>query len=211
MKSYIDLNVVLLPNEKTAKKIISLSQNLSKNYRTSFILNKKDKLPHLSLYQSRYPKKAYNKILNSIENISKETRPFTIFPNNFSTLGNYLFYDAIKQKDLINLHKKLVSKLNKLRKEILHPNVKQFLKEGSLTKSQAKNAIKYGNPLTMEGFIPHITITKFANPNKIKEAAKLIPKEKLNFKVTELALAPIGKYGSCSKIIKRFHFVTKNN
>ena len=199
-----EFNVCLIPNKKIQQTCIKLSQEISQQYQTNFILNHKNPIPHISIYHIGIPTKNKNKLFNLVENISKTHQPFKVKSKNFFQFDNFFFINTNISNSFIRLHNNVVDTLNPLREGFLRNEIKEFINNPNVSQQRKKYAQKYGYFLVKNEFIPHITITNFLNRSDIKQVIKKFNLPKFSFIADKIFITKIGPYGTVSKIIKEY-------
>ncbi len=203
----IDLQIVALPKDKARKRLIDLSNSISGNFRSLFKLNDTDCLPHLTFYQTAYPEKNFDRIEEAIINMTSVNKAFSVTLSGFSLFHEAIFYEAINKENISHFHKTIVERLNVWREGMLTEECKAFLNDDNLDSVQKDNIMKYGNPLVMDFYRPHVTLTNLVNPEKSGDALSYLDKiEEINLKfiVNEIVLSSPRPYRTYKKIIERF-------
>src|SRR5262245_30723555 len=108
-------NIVLFPSTTVEYQAIEWSKSISKRFKTRYVLDAQTYHPHITLYQAHYPTNNIEKVQAALVEITKKVFQFEITMHNFSTLGGFIFYDAIKSPELMALHLVLLETLNPLR------------------------------------------------------------------------------------------------
>lgn len=195
----IDLNIVILPDESVSQTLIKWSEQIASQFSTAYTLNRIDKLPHFSLYSARYPIKNQDAIEKQVRTIAAMTNSFPITLSGFSVFSGYLFYDAKKNKALMNLHNQIVDALNPLREGLITDNQRQLT---GLSTEQQRAIEKFGYVSVGKLYMPHISITKMIDSHEARQALALLPNMELTFKATKVAIAFVGAYGTCPQPLK---------
>ncbi|MBI5127648.1 2'-5' RNA ligase family protein [Candidatus Roizmanbacteria bacterium] len=194
------LNIVLLPDSAAQKMAISLSKKLAQRFPTEFVLNQNDVLPHITLYQTDFPKKNLERIKSTIGKISKQIKPFKIRLSSFSSLSNFLFWNIKKSEKLLALHNRIISELNPLREGYIK---KELLNIKNLYPGVQEDVNHYGSLLVGKNYLPHLTITFLKKLEDVKEALKLFHyKAPINFRVQSISLGLSGRFGTVNKLIQ---------
>lgn len=201
MEEIVDLNVIITPSEKVVNQVIEWSNLIACKYKTNYILNKNNYLPHLSLYSARYPQENYKSLTTAVKKTADSFSPFTITLSVFSVFSGYIFFDADKNDKLQQLHENIVDSLNPLRNGHITDNQKTLT---GLTDMQKTAIETYGYVSVKERYMPYISLTSLVNLNESKDVISLLPKETMSFTVTELAVSPFAEYGTCPKISERY-------
>src|SRR3989344_8671061 len=112
------LNIVLLPPIDVAKEAMRLSRLINERYQTEFILDGKNKYPHLTLYQIEIPGVNLKKTLKAVYYLFQK-RPRII--SKITGIRNYqtfISFEFNKTAELYKLHRKIVNGLEKFREGI---------------------------------------------------------------------------------------------
>lgn len=173
-------NIVVLPGLLVSRQAIELSRQISKQYKTTFVLDGKKFYPHITLYQAGYPQNVLASLEQKLTRIVKSVSPFYIRSANFSTFRGFLFLNIHKNKEIVLLQESIFSAL------------------GPLSNSMS--------PLAGDAFVPHITITRLQNPDDSKSALPLLGKIEISHEAHSLCLANIGPDGTVNEIFKEFPF-----
>ena len=202
MENAVDLNIVLLPDEKTKRQVIEWSKSIAEQFDTYFVLDGQTLLPHITLYQARYPIKNQPKIEEKIKIVAESSTPFTVSMTGFSGHWGFLFADVEVSNELRGLHDRIVDELNPLREGEIASTVKGLT---GLTKEQEEAVEKFGYIYAKDTFtVPHITITRLKNPDQIEQAIKSITPALFSFETRVIALAQTGEHGTCPQPMRTF-------
>ena len=203
MENAVDLNIVLLPDEKTKRQVIEWSKSIAEQFDTYFVLDGQTLLPHITLYQARYPIKNQPKIEEKIKIVAESSTPFTVSMTGFSGHWVFLFADVEVSNELRGLHDRIVDELNPLREGEIASTVKGLT---GLTKEQEEAVEKFGYIYAKDTFtVPHITITRLKNPDQIEQAIKSITQPLFSFEASTVAIAPTAEHGTCPQPISVFN------
>ncbi len=196
---FVDLNIVLFPDDKTRHQVIEWSRALSEQFDTYFVLDSQTFLPHLSIYSTQYPSRNQKAIEDSVKRITNETSPFIINTTGLFKFANFVFLMADISPELLSLHSQVVDELNPLREGRVSDNVRELQ---GLTAEQQKAVDQYGYLFVKDTYtIPHITIARLRDETKVQEAIKSVKIEPLSFVTQEVAFAA---HGTCPQPIKTF-------
>lgn len=205
----MEVGIVILPNEPVATQAIELSQSISNGERAKFTLNKINFLPHITLFHGVFDQEKLEDVALIIRAILNETQIFDINLSGYSHLLGYIFWDAEKTKELLNLHKEIVEKLS-AHTNGMRPEFVEMLKTKSVSPKRLEYIEKYGYPLCFEEFIPHITLTRLKNKENYssEKVVESLPEVSRSFSLNQIGVVEIGEHGSCKKILKS---ICKNN
>src|SRR5436190_13851604 len=112
LKPTVDLNVVVFPDRTVSRRLIEWSLLLAECYKTSYVLNTEECLPHLSLYSARYPLVNVEGVADIVQRLAKSRKIFDLTLLGFSVFAGYIFYNALPNATLQGLHEQLVDQLN---------------------------------------------------------------------------------------------------
>jgi len=202
MNDFVDLNIVVIPSAEITKTLVNLSSEIAARHKTYFVLNETNVLPHFSLYSARFPKKNVPHITQVVEEVITKTKPFQIVLNKYSEFSGFIFLDAIKNKNLLNLHESIVDELNPLREGLISDNQKTLT---GLTEAQQLAIKKYGYVSAKETYMPHISLTALVNPTEFPVIRTHLPNKEFHFTLQTIAITPFAQYGTCPELIKEFH------
>jgi len=196
------LNIVITPPKKIGDKLIELSQSIDKEVETEFTLNYKNALPHLTLYQAKYPQTNLELIKQTLKEVASNLAKLEVILDSFSTPLGYVYLDARKTDDLFQFHKQIVDKLNPLREGLMFT---EHLSLPGITPTQRDSVYKYGHLLVMNEFWPHVTLSKPKHLADIDKVKQVLPsKVSYTFEVDALHLAAFGPFGTCPEILETF-------
>jgi hypothetical protein len=196
------LNIILLPDQATKKIAIELSNVLNKKVKTNFVLNGKDLIPHLTIYQAEFPNENKEKVLNEIEDMVKNIQPFTTNMGGFSSTpeGN-IWWNSMFIEPMATLQKEVIKRCNTLRENLVLPGLENLKNKDEDYKTEIE---EYGSLWLFGRYVPHISLTA-VEPELIKETLKNLNFEKkISFVSEKIAIGALGNYGTVTSIIKEF-------
>ncbi len=125
--------------------------------------------------------------------------------------GAHRAFDVEKVEGLIQLHEGVVHKLNPLREGILTEECREFLSNNILDAREYKNMLAYGNPLVLDLYRPHITLTKLARSEDEHIAIDYLKNEigACSFIAESMVLTKPGPYRTCTGVIREFPFALR--
>jgi len=201
-------NIVVLPDENVREQVMDWSRRISDAFETDFNLGDKY-IPHMTIYQTAYPEKNYESILSTLENVSSELSPFEVEFNAFSPLFGFVFLDAVKTAELVNLHNTVVDELNPLREGNLFSEDIERLKDPNFPADFKESLRTYGFK-AKDMYSPHITLTRLKNYDETESAISELNIKPLKFEVNMLYLSNVGENGTCNEIFEEFEFKKEN-
>jgi len=197
-------NIVLFPSAAVEQQAIEWSKNVSKCFKTRYVLDDQTYHPHITLYQAHYPTNSIEKVQAVLAEITKKVPQFEITMHNLSALSGFIFYDAIKSPELTALHLTLLETLNPLREGILTDADRQILADPRVPDKIKQNIQQYAYAFAKESYLPHMSITRLEEYQEADEAKKLLQTKVMKFTVQELLLTNVGDEGTCNEIYARF-------
>lgn len=190
-------DIVLLPAISLAKKAIGLSKKLEP-LDVYFTLDNKTFFPHVSLYMLQLDDMGLKKAIDLLSTIASETSTIEAWVNDYHYEDNYVDAEYVKSKELINLQRKVIDKLNPIRDGLREKDKARLNDAIGETRS---NLINYGYRFVGKMFAPHLTFTRFKN-NQENILQLLPPKESFNGKYSTLGIFEMGDNGTCVSEIK---------
>lgn len=200
MEPIIDLNIVILPDEKVSLEAVRLSQRLSEEFNSFFTLDAAH-IPHLSLYPARYPQKNRGALSAGLEKLASEAKRFPITLSGYSFFANFIYWNALVDDAYRRLHEQVVDTFNPLREGQITDVVRGI--EFS-DPEQLKNVEEFGNPLVKKLFSPHITLARLVEPSEVELALQSLSDVELKFEVSEIAIGPFAEHGTFPKALEVF-------
>ncbi len=199
-KGSISCNIAILPPESITEKAIKLSKMLKK-HGTLFVLDKKKYYPHVTLYMTEFPAKNLKFVKKTLQQLTPKTKPFEIkFVRYRQSKDGYTDISFKRNKNILQLHKKVVHRINSLREGLVRP--KDLARFRQFSKEKQKNLRLYGYDNVLSEFIPHLTLAKLERADK-KELSRLSNFD-FSFIVKEIGLFQSAEHGTCKKLIARF-------
>lgn len=197
------LNIVLLPPIDVAKEAMRLSTLISKKYRMEFILDGKNKYPHLTLYQIEIPRANFKKVSGKLHDLLQKQRKIVSRITGIVNEGTFISFDFQKNPRLYQLHKKVVNNLESLREGIKVAIVLKAFKK--FTSSQESDLEKYGSLGVMENFRPHITLTRLKSGYDVNAVLRLLVlKEFRSIVFKEVAVGRLSDNGTVVSIVEKY-------
>lgn len=171
------LSIVLLPDNKTSRFVISLSKKLSSESNTFFTLDGEKLYPHITLSDIRSSDENIPAIKNGLAGFAKGFKPFDVALSDFVEDRKWFGWNCVKSASISKLH-------------------------GEAVRYMAKSK---GRPLKRAGlFRPHITITRYRKRSDLKMAFAVIRSRKVRFTARYIALCKKSQHGTVTKIIAKF-------
>jgi 2'-5' RNA ligase len=200
------LNIAILPDENTTNRAIALSQLTAEWTEQYFVLDRSNYVPHLSVYHAIYDQAVKNTLIKVVAGIAKSTSAFEIHFSAFDYFADYLFLNALLNDELYKLHMNVLNSCSPLRSQVVPESINELIKNKQINEQQIALVAKYGHPLTVKYFHPHITIARLKDPSIMHKTIEKLPRQELSMKVKELAIVNIGEHGTCNQVFETFQF-----
>jgi len=211
VSEHLRLNIAIIPPEKVAIAAIELSQELSKLGKASFILDRRNFHPHVTCYSPEFPVKNLGKIAARLEALAKEYRAFEnklegFVPTLVDPGGVEVKLKKLKEID--ELHRKIVKELNPLREghlreEYRRPDYPLNFPEDK-RELMTKIMKEVGYPRVLDAYNPHLSITRFENPEIAEKAIEKTEWKINSMRVEKIGIFTMGDYGTCKKLLNEF-------
>jgi len=179
MEKFIKLNIAIIPSKQISDLAIDLSKELSKKYKTEFILGNRRNHPHVSLYHLDVLAKEIGRIGDCVERAVRAQKQFQVNLEKPALFFEDLWamFPVVNNNILDQFHKSIINGLS--------PEKKLF------------KEIQYG---LSEIYSPHLTITllnKRQNVDFQKSALN-------NMNVKEIGIFDRGDHSTCNKLLYKF-------
>lgn len=150
-------------------------------------------IPHITLYMGLFPASEQLAITETISRCTAGTPPFPVQLGGLEvSREGYLFWPILRSEPLEDLHRRLVTQLNPLRRGAIRSKFLETIDRYSL---QEQGSIRnYGFPWVLEGFSPHVTIGASTPEAALSVAGNLEPPA-YSFVAQHLGLGPVGESG----------------
>ena len=198
------LNIAIMPNKEIFEYAIQVSSEFSKRARTLFTLDGKNFFPHITIYSPEFPEKNVLKVIKEVSTIITSKKRFL---SEFTFPDKELGYWAInvrRNAKLHELHREILHKINYLRDGVLrekYSNAKYF---DSLSEEKRSNILEFGYPNVLDQWVPHLTVTRFEDEEKVNWATKNYEWGKDSLSVESVGVFEMGKNGTCVKLLEKF-------
>jgi 2'-5' RNA ligase len=193
----VRLNIALIPDRRIVEKAVVLSKFITTNYETAFTLDNHGYFPHITLFSPVFPCKNSDKVIEKLEEVSKERSYIKLFSEGVSYNKKFLMVNFKITAELFNLHIKVLKIINPLRENLLRSKYKDQEYLRNLTDSECKNIKKWGYPRVMDDFDPHLTISKLKRNEDKKHIENLIKWDESEIVVPKIGVFTMGKNGTC--------------
>lgn len=197
----LDLNIALLPDNKTSDLAIRMSKELNENFPTNFVLNDTNSIPHLTIYQAQFPIKNVEEVKRQTELLFKNVSSFDMRLDEFSTTpqGN-VWWNSEDPEPMRTFQKEAIELCNSLREGLILPGLEELLTtRGPEYRDEIRN---YGSLWIGKRYSPHISLTAI-NPTITGQVLRFLGEgQGMGFKAGKIVIGHLGKYGTVTKIIK---------
>lgn len=196
-------DIVLIPEQRLALAAIKTSEELRK-FGTLFTLDGKTFFPHVSLYMLQLKEADLEKVFALLGKIAGDTPTITGSPKLFGSHNNYIDVEYDKTTEIARLQMDVVEVLNPIR-DCLRDKDKERLPTAT---EEEKNAIlKYGYRSVGKLFEPHLTFTRFKDPQP--DAKNSLPDmKKFDGRFLEMGIYEMGDNGTCVHEIKKWQLAS---
>lgn len=202
MGNEVELNVVILPDEKVKEIAIDSSRKIRETYQTDFVLDGKTKHPHITIYQARFPEKNIDSIVAYLKTIASRMAPFEVMLGKFFNDRGYIWWNAELTNEFVHLHRSILYQLNPLREGL----ILRGLQSGRWEMDETYNIQNYGSLIVGNLFQPHITITHTSNQQDARKIIEEMRPRVAKFIATKIHLGVLGDYRTVTKILEEFPF-----
>ncbi len=202
MANELELNIVILPDEKTKEIAIDLSRKVSETYQTDFVLDGRKKHPHISIYPARFPEKKFDSVVAYLKTIASRMAPFEVALGKFFNHSGFIWWNAELTNEFVHLHRAVLYQLNPLREGLI---LKAF-QSGKFAMDETYNIQNYGYSLVGNLYQPHVTITHISNQQEARKVVEEMRPRIAKFIATKIAIGTLGDLGTLTEILEEFPF-----
>lgn len=198
------LNTVFLPDTLWQELALALARKVIKGRKEIFHIDGRLFLPHLTIYSPEYPAESVIRVHEQVAGLAGNFSPFSLPFLRFEAVDGFVGADFAKTELVEKVHRKVVEKLNHWREGLIR---EKYLNErGKYSSQQWKIVERFGSPLVFDFYQPHLTLARFADNGKAKEAAAELNRQKklTPVRISKLAVAAMGPNGTCTKMLKIF-------
>lgn len=197
------IDIVILPPEKLRRRIGERIKKETKGYSTSFIVDNKKFIPHLSLWHLKTSKNRLIKVEAELGKLVKNQKPIRINSSKFHITkmknGISTEFFVRKSSPMASLRDKVFRRTYRLKTGMVPP----FKPFGIWSGKALKEAKKYGRPI---GFGPHFTMAWLKNWEDALEVRKRMENMKFSFTAKEIYICRVNLWWQVDKIIKKINF-----
>lgn len=198
-------NTAIIPPDDVSIQAIEMSKKVAEGVESEFVLNLDRLLPHITVYQAKYPNKNIEKLKNIVRKLSSEQELFEVKLDVITVFyGTFLFWNCGKTDALQDLHQKVVRLANPLRDGLIP---EQLANRRGLNEGDRYDIKTFGALLIGPRYKPHITITRLKRQDDAEKAIRILGDSKsLYFKPKALILGYLGEHGTVTGIVESFRF-----
>ncbi len=200
----IQMNTAFCPPDKVAEHAFALSEQISTLSEPHYILNAKDRLPHLTIYSPEYPIESRDGILEVVDKIVQNVAPITMRVTDIRASRGWVVVNVENSQEIHELHTKIVKALNPLREDTTatrHNDVDLT----QLSPEQLENVQTYGSKSLMNLYKPHLTLIRFKDHEAAERIAKSIQWKIPVFTINKIGVFTMADHGTCVAPIKIFN------
>lgn len=192
-------DIVLLPSERLAEKLIALSEQF-KIANTFFTLDGRQYFPHLSLYMTQLKVDDLDKVAEVLTLEASKTQILDLIATGYGQVKGFLDVEYQRIEALDALQITVVNAINPIRDEMIEKD-KERMREA--TDIARDNFEKFGYKYVGELFRPHATLTRFIDEHGI-DISDLPEFESFSGQFTKLGLFEMGGNGTCIQQIAAY-------
>lgn len=200
--SSIPCNVVLLPSETIASKVIDLSHKL-KSDKSLYTLDGVNCFAHLSLYMFQIKVADLELVKDLLASLASKFKSLDLIASRYDQAMGFIDIEYTRNQQLDDLASEVVKLVNPLRDGMRAKDRKRM---GSATGLALSNYQKYGYKNVGELFRPHISLTRFSDENPI-DTSPLPQIEQYSGLFNQLAIFEMGDNGTCVRKIGSYSLV----
>lgn len=204
-----ELGIIVLPSSAVSANSKQMNKAINNDLKIENTYN----IPHISLFQGRFPDKNQLQLENTVSEIAQKTLPFNIeMESALQNLSGNIFWMAKLNPELNALHKQILAELPRYTDGLLMQQIMD-IPPNRLTTQQALNIKKYGVIWVGENFEPHITIFYKSGSNAQISTilAHVRPSPKMQFIARKIAIARLGYAGNVVQILKEYQLSQKTS
>ncbi len=183
MADRIAIDVALLPPDDFMDKAIAINRQ----YGPRFLLNKSNRLPHLTLSQAIIKKVALDEAISRLRQVASEFAPIKLQAKIVEDRA--IFFRVPKNKILGRLHKKIMDSFEDL---VTYDAETEYYYDTFVRQKSLNWVRNFKLDAAYDNYDPHISL-----------GIKLKPKENLesHFTVNRLAICHLGNHNTCRQIL----------
>ncbi len=148
-----------------------------------------DRSPHITLFQGRFPEEKIGNVLQIVENLSIPVE-VKLLPELIQRPNGNLFWLVKKTDVLQDLHRQLLVEVQPLTDGQYLQQAQDVLNDPNTEEEMKERIRKYGNALTAESFLPHVTLCR------IKDDIELFPPPTYTYSASRCMIYSLRNDGS---------------
>ena len=191
-------DVVILPNNELANKVISASQKLA-SLGGLFTLEISKYFPHASLFMLQLKEDDLENVKSLLAGSAGKTSALNLKASKYEQKEAYVDVEYVRNEQTDSLQREVVAALNSVRDGMRDKDKARMLEATGLALENFQN---YSYKYVGELFRPHITFTRFSETQP--EAEGLLPElSTFDGSFTKLGLFEMGDNGTCVRKIAK--------
>jgi|SRR3989344_3419807 len=179
------IDIVILPPDEVMDRAVQINTEYPPY---KFLLNKKYRLPHITLAQAVINESDLEKALEILKAIGKEQKPL-LLETKLTNHPSFLMFVAKNNKLLTELHIKIMKQFEHLVSYDVTPE--DFYDKNVRNRTVAW-VRDFKQNAAFDNYFPHITLGTSQQVDR---------QEALNFMANRLAICHLGEYNTCRKIL----------
>ena len=199
-------NVVIMPNQSVSSQAKRVSELISRERTTSFVLDDTTHIPHFSLYHFSAEEVLIPKIIEELEEIARTCTSFFLQSRGYELLdGQWLMMMYEQNEALLHLHERTLEGIAPLRA----PGYIQTEEWSDMSLARKENLERYGWSEARSLYQPHITLTRLESATS-RELLLALPQDDFAFQAEKIALYELGQYGTCHTLLAEYLLTMHN-
>ena len=201
---FIELRIAFLFEDKKANRSVSLAKKIAGNSKTYFVIDNLKYIPHVTIYNTDFPKKDLNELFKEAKLIASKYNIYNVTYKNVFNLESWIGIKFIKTKQLFDIRNEIVKKLNQLREN--HIPDKYLENWSKFSEYEKKKIKKYGYVNANSEYFPHLSLLRLEGNesialNRFQDFAK---KEFKGANLLYLAITETAEHGVVTKILRKY-------
>lgn len=154
-------HLCLLVDRKFSDLVKSVSCDINRKFKSEFIVDGKNYLPHITLYLFSAPIKNQKKIIERTRVLLVNCKKTAAKVRGLFINDGWLMVDMENANAITMFHKDVIKVLNPLREGILRKKYRKVSLLDKLSDTERTILLKYGDKHASRAFHPHISLAKF--------------------------------------------------
>lgn len=206
-ENFVTYRIIFVPGKELIKIVVDLANEISKLGNIYFKVDEKSFFSHITIYKAEFPIRNGKEIFRVLNKCSKEIKCFILKFNQFYAESGWLGLGFKKNKQVYETHKKIVKRLNPLRKGHIQNKYLDIQDDtDNFSGKQRSYVKKYGYPLVMSEYRPHLSLLRFVDENVADTVAEKYNNKKIiidDSLVKEIAIVQGGEHGTVNEYIEK--------